>query len=93
MSEGWNIAILGATGAVGEALLETLAERQFPVGEIFALARNESAGEHLRYEGKSVRVQDAALNLTGPRRSWPFSLPGLKLPQLISKKPPTPAVW
>ena len=31
MSEGWNIAVLGATGAVGEALLETLAERQFPV--------------------------------------------------------------
>ena len=29
MSEGWNIAVLGATGAVGEALLETLAERQF----------------------------------------------------------------
>ena len=32
MSEGWNIAVLGATGAVGEALLDTLAERQFPVG-------------------------------------------------------------
>ncbi|EPQ0971532.1 aspartate-semialdehyde dehydrogenase [Citrobacter farmeri] len=60
MSEGWNIAVLGATGAVGEALLETLAERQFPVGEIFALARNESAGEHLRFGGKSVIVQDAA---------------------------------
>lgn len=45
MSEGWNIAILGATGAVGEALLETLAERQFPVGEIYALARTDSAGE------------------------------------------------
>lgn len=60
MSEGWNIAILGATGAVGEALLETLAERQFPVGEIFALARNESAGEHLRFGGKSVIVKDAA---------------------------------
>jgi aspartate-semialdehyde dehydrogenase len=41
MSEGWNIAVLGATGAVGEALLETLAERQFPVG-IYALARNEA---------------------------------------------------
>lgn len=38
MSEGWNIAVPGATGAVGEALLETLAERQFPVGEIYALA-------------------------------------------------------
>jgi len=60
MSEGWNIAILGATGAVGEALLETLAERQFPVGEIYALARSDSAGEHLRFGGKSVRVQDAA---------------------------------
>ena len=60
MSEGWNIAILGATGAVGEALLETLAERQFPVGEIYALARNESAGEHLRYSGKSIIVQDVA---------------------------------
>ena len=60
MSEGWNIAILGATGAVGEALLETLAERQFPVGDIYALARNESAGEHLRFAGKSVMVQDAA---------------------------------
>ncbi|EBH8333343.1 aspartate-semialdehyde dehydrogenase [Salmonella enterica subsp. houtenae serovar 43:z4,z23:-] len=60
MSESWNIAILGATGAVGEALLETLAERQFPVGEIYALARHESAGEHLRFGGKSVIVQDAA---------------------------------
>ncbi|CHR25364.1 semialdehyde dehydrogenase [Salmonella enterica subsp. enterica serovar Typhi] len=60
MSGGWNIAILGATGAVGEALLETLAERQFPVGEIYALARHESAGEHLRFGGKSVIVQDAA---------------------------------
>ncbi|WP_054179315.1 aspartate-semialdehyde dehydrogenase [Trabulsiella odontotermitis] len=60
MSEGWNIAVLGATGAVGEALLETLAERQFPVGELHALARSESAGESLRYEGKTVQVQDAA---------------------------------
>ena len=60
MSEGWNIAVLGATGAVGEALLETLAERAFPVGELYALARNESAGENLRFAGKPVRVQDAA---------------------------------
>jgi len=60
MSEGWNIAVLGATGAVGEALFETLAERQFPVGELFALARSESAGENLRFAGKTVQVQDAA---------------------------------
>ncbi len=71
MSEGWNIAILGATGAVGEALLETLAERQFPVGEIYALARHESAGEHLRFGGKSVIVR-MRRTLTGRRRSWRF---------------------
>ncbi len=40
--------------------LKTLAERQFPVGEIYALARTDSAGEHLRFGGKSVMVQDAA---------------------------------
>ncbi len=59
MSEGWNIAVLGATGAVGEALIELLAERQFPVGELYALARAESAGQALRFAGKSVMVQDA----------------------------------
>lgn len=60
MSDGWNIAILGATGAVGGALLELLAQRQFPVGELYTLASERSAGEVLRYQGKSVRVSDAA---------------------------------
>ena len=79
MSEGWNIAVLGATGAVGEALLETLAERQFPVGEIYALARNESAGEQL--------------NSTGRRRSWHFLSQAKKLPLPGLKKRPTQVVW
>ncbi len=92
MSEGWNIAVLGATGAVGEALLETLAERQFPVGEIFALARNDSAGEHLRFGGKSVIVKDAAeFDWTQP--SWLSSPPASKPVQRMSKKRPTPGVW
>ncbi|WP_039058809.1 aspartate-semialdehyde dehydrogenase [Enterobacter sp. Bisph1] len=60
MSEGWNIAVLGATGAVGEALLDTLAERQFPVGELYALGHGDSIGKNLRYAGKTVRVQDVA---------------------------------
>ncbi|WKZ93434.1 aspartate-semialdehyde dehydrogenase [Chimaeribacter arupi] len=60
MSDGWNIALLGATGAVGNALLELLEERQFPVGELFPLASDRSAGETLRFNGKSVMVQDAA---------------------------------
>ncbi|MEY8711446.1 aspartate-semialdehyde dehydrogenase [Mangrovibacter phragmitis] len=60
MSEGWNIAILGATGAVGEALIELLGERQFPVGELHLLATAESAGTTVRFAGKTLKVQDAA---------------------------------
>ncbi|WP_127960121.1 aspartate-semialdehyde dehydrogenase [Serratia microhaemolytica] len=58
MSEGWNIALLGATGAVGEALLELLQTRQFPVGELFLLASERSAGSRLQFNGKSLLVQD-----------------------------------
>lgn len=59
MSQGWNIAILGATGAVGRALIECLEQRQFAVGELTLLATEESAGESIRYAGKNYLVQDA----------------------------------
>lgn len=59
MSDGWNIAVLGATGAVGEALLELLAERQFPVGELIALGREAHAGENIRFAGHTIVVEDA----------------------------------
>lgn len=54
MSDGWNIALLGATGAVGSAVLELLTERQFPVGELFLLASENSAGESVRVDGKTI---------------------------------------
>lgn len=92
MSEGWNIAILGATGAVGEALLDTLAERQFPVGEIFALARNESAGEHLRFNGKSVIVQDVA-DFDWTQAQLAFFVAGAEAPLHGWKKQPMPVAW
>ncbi|MGR5452352.1 aspartate-semialdehyde dehydrogenase, partial [Vibrio sp. PNB22_3_1] len=38
MSQQFNVAVLGATGAVGETILEVLQERKFPVGDIFLLA-------------------------------------------------------
>lgn len=60
MSDGWNIAVLGATGTVGEALLELLQERQFPVGELYPLASERSAGATVRFNGKSLLVQPAA---------------------------------
>ncbi len=60
MTEGWNIALLGATGAVGEAIISLLEEREFPVGELHVLASERSAGEVIRFNGKSHAVKDVA---------------------------------
>ncbi len=53
-----NVAIAGATGAVGEALIEILEERKFPVGELFLLASERTAGKRLQFHGKSIMVQE-----------------------------------
>ena len=52
-----NVAIAGASGAVGEALVEILQERQFPVGELALLASERSAGKRIQFNGKSVQIQ------------------------------------
>ncbi|MCT8248507.1 aspartate-semialdehyde dehydrogenase [Proteus faecis] len=57
MGEGWNIAVVGATGAVGEAILELLQEREFPIGELTAIASEDSIGKSVRVNSKSVAVQ------------------------------------
>src|SRR5690348_1664295 len=56
----YNIAIAGATGAVGEALLSILAEREFPAGDLVLLASERSAGEKIQFAGKSVTVRNLA---------------------------------
>ncbi len=52
-----NVAILGATGAVGQELLELLAERSFPVGELVVLASPRSAGQTLSWQGQDHTIQ------------------------------------
>lgn len=58
MSQEFNVAIFGATGAVGETMLEVLQERKFPVGELFLLASERSEGKTYRFNGKTIRVQN-----------------------------------
>ena len=60
MSKAWNVAVLGATGLVGEMLLTVLEERKFPVQELFPLASGRSVGKTVEFAGRSVRVIDAA---------------------------------
>jgi aspartate-semialdehyde dehydrogenase len=53
----YKVAMVGATGAVGETLLAILAEREFPVSELVPLASERSAGERISFGGKQVTVQ------------------------------------
>lgn len=58
MSRSWRVAVLGATGLVGETLIKVLEERQFPVAELFPLASNRSLGKSVEFQGKSSPVID-----------------------------------
>jgi len=56
MQDTYDVAIVGATGMVGEAMLSILAERNFPIGKLFLLAGENSAGTRLEYEGTYYKV-------------------------------------
>ena len=53
--EKYNVAIVGATGAVGEQMREVLDERQFPVGELRLLASERSVGQFLPFQSRQCR--------------------------------------
>ncbi len=60
MSKTYDVAVVGATGAVGETMLSILAERNFPVGKVYALASERSVGKPVSFGNKTLRVEDLA---------------------------------
>lgn len=56
VTENLNIAVVGATGLVGEAMLEILQERDFPVGRLYPLASERSLGKSVRFRGHDLPV-------------------------------------
>jgi aspartate-semialdehyde dehydrogenase len=54
----YSVAVVGATGLVGETLIQVLEERKFPVSQLYALASNRSLGKSVSYKGRSVRVEE-----------------------------------
>ena len=60
MSKTYDVAVVGATGAVGETMLSILAERNFPVGQVYALASSRSAGKKVEFGDRLLTVQDLA---------------------------------
>ena len=60
MTKQFTVAVVGATGAVGETMLSILEERNFPIGELVALASERSAGSKVKFGHRDVVVQDLA---------------------------------
>ena len=55
----YNVAILGATGAVGQEMLKVLEEYDIPVGKLLPLASAKSAGGTVRFKGEDVKIEEA----------------------------------
>ncbi len=56
----FHVAVVGATGAVGQTMLSILAERQFPVGKLSVLASARSAGNTIEFNGEKITIEDLA---------------------------------
>ncbi|ADK84126.1 aspartate-semialdehyde dehydrogenase [Desulfarculus baarsii DSM 2075] len=57
MSKQYRVAVAGATGAVGNQMIQCLEERDFPIGELRLLASERSRGKRLKYKGEDIEVQ------------------------------------
>jgi aspartate-semialdehyde dehydrogenase len=58
MTKTFDVAVVGATGAVGETMMSILEQRKFPVGKLYPLASSRSAGSKVEFNGKQVTVED-----------------------------------
>jgi aspartate-semialdehyde dehydrogenase len=58
MSKKYNVAVVGATGVVGETMLSILEQRDFPVDNVYALASSRSAGSRIPFRGDELEVRD-----------------------------------
>ena len=62
MSKSYNVAVAGATGAVGIEMLKTLEKRNFPVANLKLLASARSAGKTLKFKGEDVVIEEMTAN-------------------------------
>jgi aspartate-semialdehyde dehydrogenase len=88
----FHVAVVGATGAVGETMLSILAERDFPVGTLSVLASERSAGGEIEFNGQKVTVQDLATSIRAASRSR-CSRPVAACPRNTRRSSPLPVRW
>ena len=65
MANGYNVAVAGATGAVGVEMVKTLEKRNFPVKSLKLLASARSAGKTMKFKGEDVVIEEEAVALAG----------------------------
>ncbi len=58
MTDSFDVAVVGATGVVGETMLELLAERKFPINKVHALASERSVGKDVSFGNRTLKVQN-----------------------------------
>jgi aspartate-semialdehyde dehydrogenase len=85
MSKVYNVAVVGATGAVGEAMLSILEERKFPVGEVYVLASSNSVGKRIPFKEGSLRVDDLA-NFDFSKVQIALFSPGASISEIYAPK-------
>src|SRR5436305_6793815 len=62
LKRNYNVAVVGATGAVGVEFLQCLEKRRFPLGELRLLASARSRGKKLKFKNRSIAVQELKPN-------------------------------
>ncbi len=90
--EGFNVAVVGATGLVGETMIEVLEERNFPVKKLFALASERSLGKSVTFRGHRQSVGNLA-DFDLAKWTSGCSLLGARFRVNTRPRPPPPAVW
>jgi aspartate-semialdehyde dehydrogenase len=85
MSKKYDVAVVGATGAVGEEMLKTLKQRKFPVGKVYAVASARSAGEFVDFGDDQLEVHDLATFDFGKVQIGLFS-PGAEVSKIYAPK-------
>ncbi len=85
MSKTYDVAVVGATGAVGEEMLKVLKQRRFPVGKVYAVASARSAGDEVDFGDEELIVEDLATFDFSKVRIGLFS-PGAEVSKVYAPK-------
>ena len=90
--EKYNIAVVGASGAVGEELFRVLEEVEFPIGELLPLASARSAGADIEFKDGFIECKKLNMETAGLALLWPVEgfgkvlLPTTCLPKTVKTR-------